>query len=374
MKILQVGKFYPPSPGGMETLIRNLSEGLVAAGDSVTVLCSGNSPRRVEETIGGVRVLRSPYFGKLLSQPLTPTLPAELLRQARGFDVVNVHTPNPLAEAASLALPSSVPLVLSYHSEIVRQRALLPLIAPVLKKVLKRSDRIVVATPRHVSESAFLTGVAEKCEVIPYGLVSLPESPQDPATLRRMSALQARHGKFVLFVGRLVGYKGVSVLLRAMKSVDAKTVIVGDGPLRSELEAEARSLGIQDRVAFEGYVDDAAIEAYFRACELLVLPSVSVNEAFGIVQVEAMACSKPTVSTLLDSGITEVAENGVTGLQVPPYDPEALAGAIQALLRDGSRLRQMGAAARRRFEERFTREKMVASYRELYARVLRSRE
>lgn len=371
MKILQIGKFYSPIPGGMETILRTLSEGLAAAGHSVTVVCAGAKARRIEEKIAGVRVIRLPYFGKLLSQPLTPTLPLELLREASSSDLVNVHTPNPLAELSSLALPSRIPLVVSYHSEIVRQKALLPLMKPLLNRELARARSIVVATPRHVSESPFLSRIPEKCAVIPYGIPSPPPEPT-PEVTAQARALQDRHGKFVLFVGRLVGYKGVSVLIRAMKDVGANLVVVGAGPMRAELENEARSLGLEARIRFEGFVPDERLEPYFRSCECLVLPSISVNEAFGLVQVEAMACSKPTIATQLESGITEVNQPGVTGLLVPPSDPVALASAIRELLSDSQRSREMGAAARRRYEERFTRERMVDAYQALYGRLLAS--
>ncbi|MCM2280118.1 MAG: glycosyltransferase [Oligoflexia bacterium] len=375
MRILMVGKYYHPSHGGIETVLRNLAEGLRGQGDEVTVLCSAEHPRGADEVVDGVRVVRAATLGKLFSQPLNPGLPGALRRLSREHELIHVHSPNPLAEASTLAFAGrDKPLVVTYHSDIVRQRLFLPAYAPLVRAFLARAARVGVGSRSQILHSPFLRGMAERCDVIPYGIDPRPYEPL-AATLARAAQLRAEIGRFLLFVGRLVSYKGVPVLIEAMSRLrdpEARLVILGAGPLRAELEESARRLGVLSRVRFTGSVAEGELQAYYHASELLVLPSINKAEAFGLVQVEAMACGKPIVATRLDSGVTEVGVEGVTGLQVAAGDPADLARAIDAILGDEARRLEMGRAARRRFEERFTRERMVTAYRELYRRIISS--
>lgn len=372
MKILQVGKFYYPNRGGIETFLKTLTEGLTQAGDQVTVLCSSDktSFKATDEEINGVRVIRVPFLGSAFSQPVSPTLPGWLLRLAREHDVVHVHTPNPLAELASLALPSGksgpLPLVVSYHSDVIRQKLLMPAYAPVLRSFLARANRIAVATPSHVQHSEPLSrpAIAAKCQVIPYGL-DPSRFTRTPELATRAADLRERFGRYILFVGRLVGYKGVEFLIEASRAFEATVVIAGDGPLRAELERRASGLEVQ----FLGTVDDETLAACFLGSDLLVLPSVTRAEAFGLAQLEAMAWGIPTVSTRLDSGASTVSVHDVTGLQVPPGDSDALGAAINSLLGNDDRRARMGRAAKERFLLEFTRDKMIRSYRALYASI-----
>ena len=374
MKILQIGKYYAPVAGGIETLIQNLSEGLVSLGDQVTVLCSSSANSFSREIINGVEVIRLPRIRELFSQPLCPTLPIEYRKLVRTFDVVNVHSPNPLAESISLLFSGDRPIVASYHSDIVRQKLLLPFYAPVLRRYIARSREVIVATQSHVDHSPFLRRQRDRCHVIPYG-IERPNPTPTVANQTKAQALRSR-GRFALFVGRLVGYKGVDVLLDAFhelgNSTDLRLIIVGRGPLEDQLKSRAQSLGLSNQVEFAGYVSDTEIDAYYRACEFLVLPSISSNEGFGIVQVEAMARGKPTICSQLNSVIQEVGQPGVTGLLVPPANARALAKAMHELASQPERMESMGKAGLLRFESRFTREKMVRGYREVYQSVTSS--
>jgi glycosyltransferase involved in cell wall biosynthesis len=372
MKILQIGKYYHPAPGGIETFLKNLCEGLKAAGDELTVLCSAENGSTSDEWIEGVRIVRAAKMGTIFSQPLSPTLPVELMRLAKDADLVHIHSPNPLSESLALALPPRIPIVVSYHSDIVRQRLLLPFYSPILKLFLRRAKRIVVATENHIHFSPFLPNFAEKCRVIAYGL-----NPSDfvmtPDVEQQASRLKAQHGRYVLFVGRLVSYKGVSYLISAMKEVDAKLIIIGEGPLRAELEAQAMQMGIGEKIHFTGRVlGQKLLNAYYHGCELFVLPSISRNEAFGVAQTEAMACGKPTIATRLESGVTLVCKAGVTGNLVEPKNPEALKFAICNLLNDQELRTRMGRAALEHFNSNFSREIMINRYRALYSEIIPS--
>ena len=244
MRILQIGKYYHPERGGMETVLQNLSEGLTEAGDQVTVLCSASGTKGEKARINGVEVRRVPQFGLLFSQPVDPTLPFEIARLAARADIVHVHTPNPLAEISSLILARKKPVVVSYHSDIVRQRSLARVYSPLLKAFLKRANRIVVATSNHIDTSPVLPDFRQKCMVIPFGLdpvlfTTSPDIELKSARFRR------ELGSFILFVGRLVGYKGTEHLIRAAAAAGSRLVIIGEGPLRASLESLSRDLGAQ---------------------------------------------------------------------------------------------------------------------------------
>ena len=174
----------------------------------------------------------------------------------------------------------------------------------------------------------------------------------------------------MLGVGRLIYYKGFENLVRAMADVRATALIAGDGPLGGALAAEAARLGVADRVVLMGRVNDADLKACYHACDVFALPSVERSEAFGIVQLEAMACGKPVVNTRLDSAVPHVSLDGLTGLTVAPGDPAALAAALNALLDDPARRAAMGAAARRRVREEFSAELMARRTLEVYREVV----
>jgi glycosyltransferase involved in cell wall biosynthesis len=369
LRVLQIASFYAPTLGGMETVLQDLAEGLVAAGDSVTVLCSAVGPRGARETMGGVTVLRSPSLGKWFSQPMTPLLPVTLARLRGAFDVVHLHMPNPLAELATALLAPHLPIVVTYHADIIRQRALWPLYRPTRTAILARCRRIVVPTELHIRYSEVLSPLRDKCTVVPFG-ISPRRYALDDAGRARAAELRRRHGKFVLFVGRMVHYKGLTTLIDAMREVDAELVAVGDGPLRMLAEMTIAEYRLGGRVTLAGAVSQAELNAHLEACSVLVLPSVSRSENFGMILLEGMLFGKPLVTSRLQSGVEAVNQDGVTGFQVAPSDPPALGAAIGKVLSDETLRASMGAAARARLESHFSLRQMVSGYRAVYEQAI----
>ena len=373
MKILELGKFYPPHKGGIETLLRAWAEGFVRRGAEVDCVVANDAAHTTHETINGVRVHRLASFGTVLSTSVCPAY----LAATRNYpaDLWHVQFPNPLADISSIAGRRATPLVLSYHCDVVRQAGLMRFYAPVLHALLRRATSIVVSTPQHLEYSPWLAPFRDKCEVIPFGinlaaLALTPERERRVAELRR----EARGRPIVLNVGRLVGYKGQRFLLEALRELDAVAWIVGTGPLESELRAQAAALGVTERVKFLGGVSDAELPALLHACDVFALPSISAAEAFGIVQVEAMACGKPVVSCALQSGVKFVNQDGVTGLLVTPEDSAALAAGLRSLLGNAPLRQRLGAAARARAEREFAEDVMVARYWNCFERVLAARK
>lgn len=369
LRVLHVGKYYPPVPGGMERVLQLLCEGERRQIDS-RVLVAGTERVTSHEIRNGVPVTRAGSLGMMGSVGLSVALPFELRRMPA--DVTVVHEPNPVALVADFLTRRRGPLVVYFHSEVVRPQWKYALLyRPFLARVLDRAARVIVASPAMAATAVQLADHRDKCVVIPYGIDTAPFA-LTPAVEARAAAIRAESDlPLMLFVGRLVPYKGIDVLLRAMVDVPARLAVVGNGPLGASLQRLATDLGIADRVSFPGGLPDAEVVALYHACDAFVLPSVTRAEAFGMVQLEAMACGKPVISTDLPSGVPWVNRHGETGLVVPPGDSGALAAAMSTLLADEPLRRRLGAAARARVEREFTAERMaermVALYREVLA-------
>jgi lipopolysaccharide/colanic/teichoic acid biosynthesis glycosyltransferase len=369
LRVTHLGKFYPPVPGGMERVLQSLCEGERERGVDSRALVVGTSGSTVSETINGVPVTRAAAWFRVGSVWIAPALIA-LLRRV-DTDILVLHEPNPMALLAfALARPRHR-LAVWYHSEVLRPRWRYKLFyEPFLKPPFRRASRIVVSSPALPQHAEALRGHATRCEVIPFGLdvhrTAAPERHPAVAAVRAQWA-----GPIALFVGRLVPYKGVEFLLRSLPEAEVAAVIVGDGPLRSSLEALSTSLGVESRTFFQGAADDETVAAWYGACDMFVLPSVTRAEAFGLVQLEAMARAKPVICTRLPTGVPWVNVDGITGLTVDPGDSRALSAALQRLAGDAALRHRMGEAARARFDSEFTRDTMIARTVEMYNQIVR---
>jgi rhamnosyl/mannosyltransferase len=284
-------------------------------------------------------------------------------------DILHVHMPNPVAEMSYLLAARDRPLVAHFHSDIVRQKFLLRIYAPLLESFYRHAARIVVPTPNHINVSPFVSKFKQKCRVVPFG-IRLSRFDLTDAIAKKADELRGA-GPAILFIGRLVYYKGIEYLVEAMSHVNARLWIIGTGPLDEKLKRLAVELHLQDKIMFLGNVPESDIPAYYHACDVFVLPSVANSEMFGIVQLEAMACRKPVVATTLPTGVSWVNQHGVTGLLVPPQNPQALADAMNKLLASGSLRTDMGEAGRTRVESQFTATKMADGVMEVYEDILR---
>lgn len=364
--IVMLHKGYPPWVGGVERHIGDISEAFVERGWRVTALVCNDARFETQEQRGGVRVVRVPRWGRLLSQPLT-TRYARWLKRLQP-DIIHAHTPFPLAWLMVMRVSKSVPVVCTWHSDIVRQRALMPVLRPFELAFLKRCNKIVGTSPRLIENSRALAPVRDRCLSIP---LSLPPNGHDRlSNAREAYKIKERYKKpIVLFVGRLVSYKGLKHLIQAMKPIDARLLIAGDGPLRSALQNQAERAGLSDKISFLGYVDEETKQNLYRAADVFVLPSVSANEAFGYVLLEAMSEGLPVVTCDLPTGVSYVNQHQRTGLVVPPRNAAALGEAIQTLLEDETLRREYGDAAQKRVESEFdfnqTMTALESQYRQL---------
>ena len=364
LKVLHVGKFYPPHMGGMETHLQDLCGELRKSAD-VQVIVASDDRSRIEETLDSVPVIRVPTWLTLVSTPLCPAMVARI-RRYRG-DILHLHLPNPMAVLAYLASGYRGSLVVTYHSDMVRQKILGPMFEPLLHAALRHSAAIIITSPNYLRTSRVLARHHERCHVIPLGIPIESFDHCDPSSA---AAIREQHGdRLIVSVGRLVYYKGFEYLIRAMTRVQGKLLIVGEGPLRAKLAALASELGVVERVVFLGKIDHETLVACYHAAQVFVLASIARSEAFGIAQIEAMAAGLPVVNTNLDSGVPFVSLHGQTGLTVPPADVDALAAAINRLLDNPDLRTEFGRAARLRAKQEFSVDVMVARTVSLYERI-----
>ncbi|MDR1559683.1 MAG: glycosyltransferase [Clostridiales bacterium] len=368
LRVLQVNKLYPPVIGGVEQVVRQIAEGLAGETDMKVLVCGQRLKGYVEE-INGVEIHRAGSLGVAFSLPLSFQFFSWLRVLSKDCDVLHIHMPFPLADLAMRLFGFNGGVVLWWHSDIVRQKYFKWLYNPLLTRLLKRADVIVAATEGHITGSEYLPKYRDKCVVIPFGVEILPTSNKTDQF--------GNNDKEIAFlsVGRLIYYKGYDILLKAFARVPrGNLAIIGDGPLRNPLEKLAENLGVADRVVFRGSVGDSELEEAFTECDVFVLPSIAKSEAFGLVQIEAMARGKPVINTKLNSGVPYVSLNGVTGLTVPPGDVNALAEAITLLAEDSELRLKYGQAALTRVREEFSLHKMLESVMKVYRAVYQERE
>jgi glycosyltransferase involved in cell wall biosynthesis len=359
LRVLQIGTFYPPTRrGGVENYLQQLCTGLKDFVD-VQVLVSNRTRKTTCEMVDGVKVCRVGMWAFVARAPISPAMALAIRRIPA--DIIHFHHPNPVAMLAYLMSGHTGKLIISYHSDIVRQKVLKKMTEPILSLAFQRCKAFIASSSNYVESSAVLRKYRHRCRVIPFGI----SSDFAPIDQRAVDEIRRLHGpRVVLSVGRLVYYKGFEFLIRAMSTVRAKLLIVGVGPLRPKLEEEVHRLGVRERVSLLGQVEQLA--PYYHAADVFVLPSVARSEAFGIVQLEAMACGKPIVNTSLDSGVPAVSLDGVTGLTVAPRDSRALADAINTLLEQDELRARFGEAGRLRVKSEFNLESMIHRTLDLY--------
>ena len=376
MKITMATKYYPPVVGGIEAHVRDLSEALVAAGHQVRVVCSNTESRHVEETINGVEVIRVPRFIEKAATPIARRYASVLEHEARQSDITHFHFPYPWGEFfwTRGSVSKKVPYVVTYHTDIVRQKKALALYRPFLARFLDRASLIMASSPQLIEYSPYLSPRKESCRQVDFGL-RLDHIADNTAAIQRGRELRASLAStrpVVLFTGRLVYYKGVDVLVDAMPSVEAEFVVIGSGPLEEEMRARADMLGVSERLHMLGHVSDEDLAAWYHAADVFVLPSVETSEAFGLVQIEAQAAGTPVVSTLLKSGVPYANLDGVTGFSVEVGSAEALAEGVNRILDDPELALRLSAQAKERALTQFSIPRMVENVVKVYEEVFDS--
>lgn len=373
MKIVQVGKLYPPHIGGVEQHMQDLALGLqqLNAGVQVEVLAGQDHAAAGRTQVqDGVLVQLAGTAAMIASTPITPGFAWHLARAQA--DCFHFHFPYPWGEVCAWLTRLRAPYVVTYHMDIWRQRMLLAPIQPILKRFLAGASRIITFSPQLAESSVWLRPHGNKIETIPPGfdLQRFQPTQRSRALAEELRASVARRQALVLAVGRLVEFKGLHYLIRAMKEVPAVLAIAGEGPERAALEQQVREIGVQSRVRFLGAISDEELPAWLQAADIFVSASHRPAEAFGLALAEAAASGLPLVSTQLPTGVQFVNIHGETGIVVPPGDAQALGSAIRQLISFPSLRAQFSAAARAHAQQYFDRRVMAERTLSIYHQVV----
>jgi rhamnosyl/mannosyltransferase len=308
---------------------------------------------------------------KLDVVPGLSALLRELLREPP--DVWHMHTPNVTMMLAVLNCRRLRPLVITHHSDIVRQRLLKHVVRPLETALYRRAALLLSDSPGYADGSPLLQKFAPKTATLPLGLDLTPFQSPSATAREHAGRLRARFpGPVWLSVGRLIYYKGLHVALAALRDVPGTLVVIGTGPLGAELKARAAELGVADRVVWYGHASGDELVAALLTATALWFPSVARSEGFGLVQVEAMASGCPVVNTAIpESGVSWVCRHEREGLTVPMGDPTALAAAAGRLLTEPGLRERLAAAGRERAATEFDWRVMGARSLEAYRGVRR---
>ncbi len=366
MKVLMVGKFYPPEyVGGIEFSMYDLAMGLTKRGVEVDVIVTSNSDRTVTEDVEGVTVHRVRRVAKISEQPISITYPfvmRKLLRQ-NNYDVVHLHFPYPGAELSCLFNRLRAKLVVTYHMDATFVMMAKQLYKPFMYACLRKADRILVSSDNLLKGAEHLNNYHDKSLVVP---LFVKDDWFDPPSRKAVEDLKIKYGSYLFYAGRLYKTKGVNFLIQAVRNLDCNVVIAGAGPELGAWKSLVEELGIEDRVFFVGSLEKARLKEFFYAAEVFCLPSISREESFGLVLIEAMAAGVPVIATELGTGTTYINKHEKTGLVVKPGDVDMLENAVKRLTSDKEFRERMGKASKERAEKVFSERVVVKRIMDVY--------
>lgn len=364
MRVLHVYKtYFPDTQGGLEECIRQICFGTTALGVENRVLSLSRDPKPAVLPRPEAELHRFKRTVELSSNGISAEAFRAYPALAKWADVIHYHFPWPFADLLHLWHRPSAATVLTYHSDIVRQRWLSHCYRPIMNRFLNRMDSIVATSPPYAASSPVLSRFAHKLRVIPIGIDASCYPIVSEAELQWARALNGEN--FFLFVGVLRYYKGLHVLLDAVAGTELRLVIAGSGPLEGTLQREIARRGLQN-VRLLGQVTDREKISLIETCMAMVLPSHLRSEAFGVSLLEGAMYGKPLISADIGTGTSYINEHLTTGIVVPPGDALALREAMTRLAHRPRMAEDMGVAARKRYELLFTGKKMGHSYYELY--------
>lgn len=372
MKLLQLGKAYPPANlGGVEIVIQLLTEGLNDHGIVCDALGVNDIPvYKIEEYKQG-KIYRAKLLKKKFSTLLSFQLPSLLKKITNQYDIITIHSPDPMACLALWLVKPKCKVVLYWHSDILKQKLLLTFYNPLLNWLLKRADKIIATSPNYINGSKYLSKHFSKCEVIPIGI----DHPQKVENInneyKRFEHLKNR--KIIFSLGRLAYYKGYEFLVKSAKEIsdDAVILIAGAGEENDKLINIIDENSLHEKVFLLGKISEEEKEFLFKNAKIFALSSIYKTEAYAIVQVEALSYGLPIISTKIPgSGVDWVNKDKETGIIVPIRDSLSISKAINSLLNDEELYKKYSENAYNRYSENFTKDKMIEKIIALYNKLL----
>jgi len=371
VRVVHVYKDIYPVKGGIENYVLALCRELRGVHDiDAHILVTDPGRRTTRTRVDDIPIVKAGRLAAPASTPLSPALPP--LLRALEPDLVHLHVPYPMGELAYLLATPRTPMVITYHSDVVRQRALMRIYGPVMETVLRRARVIMATSPQYKASSPWLRRHRARTRIVPLGIDQRPFRVPTPRTVALAADLRARYGPNLLHShGVFRYYKGLRYLVEALAHLpEARLLLSGTGPEEERLRAQAAELGVAHRAHFAGPVSDEDLPAYYRAADIYVLPAVARSEAFGLSMVEAQASGLPCISTDVSTGTSYVNSDGVTGLVVPPADAVALTDVARRLLGDDALRQRLGKQAQARAGTIFTIESNGATVAAVYREAL----
>ncbi|HHB9456758.1 glycosyltransferase [Escherichia albertii] len=364
IKVLQMGKFYPPSFGGIEQVVYDITKGIngLSSKYCCDVLCFNHDTRKGSKTdySDGAEIYRMNTIGVISSAPISLMYFLKFIKIKGKYDIIHLHAPNPVATIAALFARNKT-IIIHWHSDIVKQKRLLKLFLPIQKQMLNRASKIIVTSDNYGRCSEQLFGFERKIMTIPIGI------PSDKILIPKKYV--SKNKKIIFSLGRLIYYKGFEYLIEAAKYLPENYMIIigGTGPLYSELQKKIDDNRLNNKVRLVGRIPMEELQSYYESADLFCMPSIEKSEAFGVVQLEAMKHGIPVVSTRIPgSGVSWVNLNEVSGLTVPVKNSQALSEAFMNILENESLYKHLSNGALRRYNENFTSDKMCRKIIELY--------
>lgn len=361
-RILHICKVYLPVKGGIQKVVHAITS--LSKQHTHYVITSGEDGAIPEQRLNGTYITRSRSYLEVASMPIAPRMIGKIIKMAKKCHIICVHYPFPLADLALAMVIRLPPMVVYWHSNIVAQKKLKWLTYPLIYLTLKRATAIVVTSERMIENSTLLMRFRSKVRIISYGLPTVSETPA-------ITTAYTNSNYFVL-VGRHVSYKGIDIAIRALQEIDTHLVIVGDGPLFEQHKLLSQTLGVCGKVSFEQNASDDEVKSLIQGSMALVMPSIMHNEAFGLVQLEAMRLRKPVINTSLPSTVPMIARHQKEGLTIEPSDPDALAHAMCQIASDRPWATTLGNNGYQRFNEKFTDIKFKLALDALFEELLAS--
>ena len=357
IRVLQVNKAFNPHIGGVEQVVKDIVENLLDKYSSTVLVCNPPHGKYSEEVLNSIKIIRCSTLFTFRSLPVSFRFFREFFKQIKTHDIVHLHEPFPLGSVVAWMLKKN-PLVVTWHSDIVRQNFLKWLVLPFQYLVLKRADRIIV-TSENMKNNSFVSKFKNKTQMIPLSI-------KNEYVKKEINVNES----YFLFVGRFVYYKGILDLMEAIKSVEIPLKLIGSGPLWKTVENQVKDQHLDHVELIKGPVSDEVLRDYFMKCSAFVFPSNAESEAFGLVQLEAMAAGKPVINTRLKTGVPEVSIDGETGITVNPNAPHELAEAMRKLHENPELRQRLGQNARERVKQHFVHSVTIPKIEAIYQNLM----
>jgi len=372
LRILHVTRtYFPDSYGGIEEVVRQISLNTEFDGVESRIFALSKNPNPSILQREEAKVFRSQFSFSIASCDFSVRGLSDFKELAEWADIVHYHFPWPYADLLHFHGRVKKKSIVTYHSDVVRQKRLASLYKPLMRSFLDSVDKIVATSSNYLENSQVLQNHIDKTTIIPIGLSE--ESYPIASEVDLVSMKEKVGNNFFLFIGSLREYKGLNILLDALQNTDLECVIAGSGSVENQLKAKAQLMNLNN-VHFLGQVNDVEKVALLKLCRVVVSSSNLPSEAFGVSLVEGLMFGKPLITTELGTGTSYVNADKETGLIVPHSNPRALREAMLHLASDSILLRKMGEAARMRYEKLFKASLMGDKYLRLYNKLLQSKK